>query len=217
MLPGSIRDPALAEATSAYGAAMASGPDYKAGSTTERTLDLLNQSAAFDPIWLHPSLLEIAGHFFEERFKLSSLLARTVRPGASAQALHADLARDSSDAPLLGFILMVDSFRAENGSTRFVPGSHRWPHVASAQLPDPLAEHAEETLACGDAGTMIVFDGAVWHSHTANLTQAPRRSIQGYFVRRSAQSGYDFRKRLLPDTRARMNPLARDPLCLDES
>jgi ectoine hydroxylase-related dioxygenase (phytanoyl-CoA dioxygenase family) len=27
---------------------------------------------------------------------------------------------------LLGFILMVDDFRPDNGMTRFVPGSHRW-------------------------------------------------------------------------------------------
>ena len=32
-----------------------------------------------------------------------------------------------------------------------------------------------------DAGTMILFNGAVWHGHTANITRCQRRSIQGYF------------------------------------
>lgn len=34
--------------------------------------------------------------------------------------------RDSADWPLVGFILMIDEFRPDNGATRFVPGSHRW-------------------------------------------------------------------------------------------
>jgi ectoine hydroxylase-related dioxygenase (phytanoyl-CoA dioxygenase family) len=63
---------------------------------------------------------------------------------------------------------------------------------------------------------MIIFNGAVWHGHTANITLGPRRSIQGYFVRRNARSGFDFRGRLLPAAVARMRPLARHLLALDE-
>ena len=44
-------------------------------------------------------------------FKLSSFQARTLRPASSAQGLHVDVARQSPDWPLLGFILMVDEFR----------------------------------------------------------------------------------------------------------
>jgi hypothetical protein len=57
---------------------------------------------------------------------------------------------------------------------------------------------------------MIIFNGAVWHALRA------RRSIQGYFVRRSARSGFDFRNRLLPAAVAGMSPLARYLLALDE-
>ena len=62
---------------------------------------------------------------------------------------------------------------------------------------------------------MIIFNGAVWHGHTANTTAVARRSIQGYFVRLDAQSGFDFRNRLMSEARTRMSPLGRYLLSLD--
>ncbi len=76
--------------------------------------------------------------------------------------------------------------------------------------------YSGEVLGCGERGTMIIFNGAIWHGHTANVTPDSRRSIQGYFVRRSARSGFDFRNRLLPAARSRMSPLARYLLELDD-
>ena len=45
--------------------------------------------------------------------------------GRGPQALHVDVGRHAAEWPLVGFILMVDDFRPDNGATRFVPGSHR--------------------------------------------------------------------------------------------
>jgi len=170
----------------------------------------------FDDIYLHPPLLEACSHIIGESFKLSSFLGRTLRGGTPAQELHADLARDSADAPLLGFILMVDSFREENGATRFVPTSHNWTDLPCDRLSDTRAKYPGEVLASGERGTMIIFNGAIWHGHTANVTPDSRRSIQGYFVRRNAWSGFDFSNRLLPAVRGRMSPLARYLLALDD-
>jgi hypothetical protein len=101
--------------------AMATGPDFKIASTTTRMSDLLTYSSVFDDIYLYPLLVAAASHIIGEPFKLSSFLTRTLRGGTPAQELHADLVRGSEDAPLVGFILMIDSFREENGATRFVP------------------------------------------------------------------------------------------------
>jgi len=151
-----------------------------------------------------------------EPFKLSSFLARTLRGGTPAQELHADLVRGPEDAPLVGFILMIDSFRGENGATRFVPTSHNWSDLPSDRLSDPRAKYPGEILACGKRGTLIIFNGAIWHGHTANVTRDSRRSIQGYFVRRNARSGFDFRNRLLPQVQSRMSSTARYLLALDD-
>ena len=63
---------------------------------------------------------------------------------------------------------------------------------------------------------MILFNGAIWHGHTANVTANARRSIQGYFVRRSVRSAFDFRNRLLPATRGRLSSLGSYLLAIDD-
>lgn len=191
--------------------ALASGSSFSIGSTTTRMSDLLNHGPAFDDIFLYSPLHDACINIIGEPFKLSSFLARTLRPGSAAQALHTDLTRDSADAPLLGFIFMVDPFREDNGATRFVPGSHNWPDLPS----DTKGSYPDEVLALGEAGSMIIFNGGIWHGHTANTSQDPRRSIQGYFVRRNARSGTEFLQSLHPTTQARMSPTARYLLALD--
>ena len=62
---------------------------------------------------------------------------------------------------------------------------------------------------------LILFNGAIWHGHTANVTRKPRRSIQGYFVKRSAAQAFSFRSRAAEHVQARMNSLARYLLALD--
>jgi len=217
IIPGPVPPGAVPELARVYDAAMAAAaetPDYRDGSTTTRLFDLVNRGAAFDSIYVHPPLLEAAARVIGQPFRLSMMLARTLRPGAAAQELHADLPRDDPARPMVGFILMVDPFRADNGATRVVPGSHRWRQVPEEVLPDPRAPCAGEALACGPAGALLVFDASVWHGHAANTSGAPRRSVQGYFVRRDAPSGFDLRARMLPGTLARLGPLAKYVLAL---
>ena len=218
VVPGPLSGSPFNELTAAYDEVMAvaAGPDFKIGSTTTRMSDLLTYGSVFDDVFLYPLLLEACSHIIGEPFKLSSFSARTLRARTPAQELHADLPRGSEDAPLVGFILMIDSFREENGATRFVPTSHNWTDLPCDRLSDTRAKYAGEVLGCGESGTMIIFNGAIWHGHTANITQDSRRSIQGYFVRRSARSGFDFRNRLHFSSRARMSPWARHLLALDD-
>jgi len=211
VIPGPLPGDPFKQLTAAYDEVMAvaAGSDFNIGSTTTRMSDLLSYASVFDDVYLYPPLLEACSHLIGEPFKLSSFLARTLRGRTLAQELHADLARGSEDAPLLGFILMIDPFREENGATRFVPTSHNWSDLPCDRMSDARAKYSGEVLGCGERGTMIIFNGAIWHGHTANVTPDSRRSIQGYFVRRSARSGFDFRNRLLPAARSRMSPLAR--------
>jgi hypothetical protein len=216
-IPGPLSGDQFANLGEAYDKVMAEacGPDLKVGSSTTRMSDLLRFNAVFDEVFLYPPLLEACSHLIGEPFKLSSFLARTLRPGTPAQELHADLSRTSEDAPLLGFILTLDAFREENGATRFVPGSHEWPDVPGDRLCHLRAEYPGESLACGEPGTMILFNAAIWHGHTANITERPRRSIQGYFVKRNAKQGFCFRSRLAAHVQRRMSSLARYLLALD--
>ena len=216
VIPGPTPPDRIEQLADAYDAAVASatGDDIRAGSTSTRVTDFVNRGAAFDDLYVFPPLLEAASRVIGGPFKLSSLHARTVRPGAPAQGLHVDVRRDSADWPLLGFILMVDEFRPDNGATRFVPGSHRWPVTAEHATTNQRPEHESQVSACGAAGSLLVFNGSAWHDHGANTSSGPRRSIQGAFIPRDGRAGTDFGARMQPETRARLRPLARQVLAL---
>ena len=113
--------------------------------------------------------------------------------------MHVDVRRDTVDWPLLGFIFMVDEFRPENGATRFVPGSHRWTHTPLATISDVRSDHDGQVLACGGAGSLLMFNGSASHGHTANRSDAPRRSLQGAFIPRGGRAGTDFAARMQPE------------------
>ncbi len=124
-------------------------------------------------IYLHPPLLSAASERIGGPMKLGSFFAHTLLPSVAADPPHQDVAPGADGYPLVGFIFMVDEFRAENGATRFIAGSQDGARPSA----DALA-----CDACGSAGSMLIFDGTTWHGHGANRTDTPRRSIQGAFI-----------------------------------
>jgi hypothetical protein len=217
VIPGAVRSDALPSLVEAYDAAMTRGhgtADHKVGSTTTRLLDLVNAGAAFDSLYVFPPLLDACARTIGGPFKLSMMLGRTLRPNTPAQELHVDLARDDPARRMVGFILMLDEFRQDNGATRMVPGSHRWSGVPEHVMADRREAMPNEAVASGPAGSLIVFDASIWHGHTANTSSAPRRSIQGYFLPRRAHSDFDLPSRMLRDTVERLGPLAHWVLAL---
>jgi hypothetical protein len=203
VLPGPIPADALPLVTQAYDAAVASADpaDIHVGRTTTRVADFVNRDPLFDSLYVQPSALDAACAIIRRPFRLSTMHARTVRPQAAAQDLHVDFARTDDGWPMLGFIYMVDGFRPDNGATRFVPGSHE-----REERPD---DEMQAELACGAAGSMLLFNGSIWHGHSANRTTIPRRSIQGAFIRREAPSGSNLAARMRANTLVRIGPLAR--------
>jgi hypothetical protein len=216
VLPGMVDARDLERLAAAYTEAVtsATGDDVRVGSTSTRVSDFVNRGAAFDKLYVFPPLLEACCQVIGGPFKLSSFHARTLRPGAHTQELHVDVPRNSADWPLLGFILMVDDFRPDNGTTRFIPGSHRWLATPEDTMPDVRAAHEAEVLACGAAGSLLLFNGSAWHGHTANTSNRPRRSIQGAFIPRGGRAATDFAARMGPETRARLSSLAHTVLAL---
>jgi ectoine hydroxylase-related dioxygenase (phytanoyl-CoA dioxygenase family) len=187
VVPGPVPPEELDRLAAAYDEAVDSAlpDDIRVGSSTTRVNDFVNRGPEFDAIHWHPPLLEACGHILRQPFRLSTMHVRTLRQGLAAQDLHVDYARDEHGWTMVGFIFMVDAFRPENGATRFVPGSH-----LGVGVPEKLPRNRKDdcpgqVLACGPAGSMIVYNGAVWHGHTVNRSGRLRRSIQGAFVRQA--------------------------------
>jgi len=202
VFPGPVPREHLEELTQAYDNAFRSAepPDVVIGSSTTRVSDFVNRDSIFDQLYLYGPLLEACCRIIQQPFKLSTMLARTLRPHGAAQKLHVDFASDKLGWPMVGFILMIDEFRPENGATCFVRGSQGTQIMPADPVPVP---------ACGPAGSLIIFNGSVWHGHGSNQTNYPRRSIQGAFIRRTEKSGGNLLPRMRQETMDRISPLAK--------
>jgi hypothetical protein len=203
VIPGVVADKRMDALSLAYDRAVAAAapPELRVGSETTRVHGLVDSGPEFDDVYTYRPMLEACCRIIGQPFRLSSLLARTVRPWSGAPGLHVDVAVDADGWPLVGFILMVDAFTVDNGSTQFIPGSHQ-----AAQPPGGGgAEQAGQVLALGSRGSLVIYNGSVWHGHSANRTARPRRSIQGSYVRRRP----DVTVGCQPDTEARLDDLAR--------
>src|SRR5580765_1043114 len=133
----------------------------RTGSST-RINDFVNRGPEFDEIYIYPPLLAACFQIIGAPFKLSGMRARTLNPGAATEGLHVDVKHRANGWPLVGCILMVDAFDAENGATRFVPGSHLRPQEPSEVMNSPQAVHNEQVLGCGPAGSIIIFNASAW-------------------------------------------------------
>jgi len=60
-----------------------------------------------DGLYMHPPILKAHCRIINEPFRLSKMLARTLRQGLPAQNLHADFERDSHGWTIVNFISMV--------------------------------------------------------------------------------------------------------------
>jgi hypothetical protein len=210
VMPGPVIPGGHEQLSEAYdhAVAMAAPADVHIGSST-RIDDFVNRGPEFDGIYIYPPLLAACCQIIGRPFKLSGMRARTLTPGAPMEELHVDVKHQANGWPLVGCIVMVDAFDAENGATRFVPGSHLQPREISEVMKNPNLAHDEQILACGAAGSIIIFNASVWHSHTANRSARPRRSIQAHFVLREAQASTDQSARIRPETFQRISELAK--------
>jgi len=104
---------------------------------------------------------------------LSATQAIGIGAGEAAQFLH----RDDELFPFAhAFDVManamwaIDDFTQENGATRLVPGSHRWPRDRAPQPGDAITAEAP-------AGSAILWLGGVLHAGGANTTDQIRRGL----------------------------------------
>lgn len=211
VIQGPVAPAKLAQLAAAYDAGVsgADPTDVSIGSTTTRVHDFVNRGPDFDSLYVYAPILGACCSIIGKPFKLSTMLARTVNPNAPAQALHVDFRREGGRWPMVGFIIMVDEFRSDNGATRFVPVSHKWATIPSDTMMDPTADHEQQVLACGPAGSVIVYNGSIWHGHSANQTGELRRSIQGAYIRRDAEPAVNQAARIREETLGRISPLAK--------
>jgi ectoine hydroxylase-related dioxygenase (phytanoyl-CoA dioxygenase family) len=137
-------------------------------------------------VMCHPLLLALADRVLlpscaRYQLNLGHLLQRG--PGAEEQWLHrdeavwSDVPRPGPELQLATVIAFVD-FTRENGATRVVPGSHRWPDRAltpAEQVMSAAPQPEQIAYAEMPAGSAVVYLGGTIHAGGSNTTDVPRR------------------------------------------
>jgi ectoine hydroxylase-related dioxygenase (phytanoyl-CoA dioxygenase family) len=162
------------------------------GRPNQRMWMLLNKGRVFRDLMLHPMVDALMRHLLGPDFLVSSFTANIAHPGGEPMVLHTDQGYVGfwTPVPVVANIAwMLDDFSDANGGTRLVPRSHlndaatqrssSFVADGPANMPTP-----EDTIAAeGPAGSILCFDGRVWHGTGANRTDRPRHALLSYHCR----------------------------------
>jgi ectoine hydroxylase-related dioxygenase (phytanoyl-CoA dioxygenase family) len=81
---------------------------------------------------------------------------------------------------------ILDEFTRDNRPTRLVPESHLLTRPLPKTMQAPENHHPDEKVIVAQAGSVLVFNGHLWHSGTRNRANLPRRVLQIQFVARES-------------------------------
>ena len=176
---------------------------------TRRLTDLLSEAEIFVRIATDPVFLTVSHLLLRGPIKHDSINAREPLRGQGHQGLHQDGPPVTDGrAYCVNSAWLLDDFRADNGPTRIIPGSHRWAHGLDGH--DCKADHTLQRLMAAAAGSVLIFSGSVWHGGTVNQSGAPRRVVHSSIIRRDHDLGPRAQRlRIRKATWDRLSPAAR--------
>lgn len=150
----------------------------KPASGTKRLVELVDRVPTIASVVEHPGVVAAVRWFLDEGARLENVTFRSPQPGFGEQRLHVDdLALENPGAwRVVTAIVALCDFRADNGATVVVPGSHRRPDLQ--RRPDRLTGSSAELVLTGPAGTAFVFSGHLLHRGTRNRSSESRPSLQ---------------------------------------
>lgn len=141
----------------------------------------VNNLPAVDPVFIELLLREDAlaavTATIGEHFIISNFTANTALPGSGSMNLHSDQALvvppPWPQPWAMNVIWCLDDVHADNGATRYLPGSHRY--LSADEVP---ADAAQRTLPFeAPAGSFIAMEGRLWHTSGSNITEDEQRCM----------------------------------------
>jgi hypothetical protein len=157
-----------------------------------RLSNCVNKGETFLRAIFYAPVLGAAAAIIRRPFKLHGYNARNPLLRGGGQGLHRDIdtgpqlegrtTNGSND--LINALWILDDFTESNGPTRVIPGSHLHSRDIHQEMADPMLRHPEEELLIAPAGTIVIINGALWHSGTENISGEARRALHISFVER---------------------------------
>ena len=145
------------------------------GVKTVRIYNLLARGAVHAQVPEHENVLPIVERILDRGCLVSSLSSIAIGPGENAQPVHADdmlIPLPRPHVPLVcNTMWALTDFTDDNGATRVIPGSHLRDHAPE------LGRRYETVPAEMKRGSVLVFNGSIWHGGGENRTGARRVGI----------------------------------------
>ena len=145
------------------------------GRATTRVYNLLAHGPLWEQIPVHPTVLPIVDGVLDAGCLVSSLSSVAIRPGETAQPIHADdqLLPIAKPHPptVCNTMWALTDFTDLNGATRVVPGSHLLDHSPDYGSPyDSIPAEMER-------GSVLIWHGSLWHGGGANRSDERRVGV----------------------------------------
>jgi len=175
-----------------------------------------NKDINYLPYLNHPSYMPLVEKLLKEGsfennepIHLLNISARCPKKGSPQQQLHLDSNLPGKNAfPLIMVvILMLDDFNEHNGTTRLVPGSHKRDCYAANGL-----NYKDEVLLEASAGSVLVFNGAMWHGGSSKTLSDSRWGIVLGYGRWFIKPSFDFSANTPNDIYQKLSPAQKDLL-----
>ena len=143
---------------------------------TWRAHNLLAKTRAADQVFLDERLRAIVDGVIGKYNQINITTLFNTLPGETKQLLHQDDGLWPVPRPhpsfLCNALIAFDDFTVANGATHLVPYSHTW-----NQEVDQSVESIQIEMK---SGSMVLWDGAMWHAGGANTTTDQER--MGFFI-----------------------------------
>ncbi len=191
-------------------------PGLDPNANNVRVFNLIDLDPVFAALIQHPVADAVTGGLLGDDYIVSNFTANIARPGSGSMTLHSDQAIVAPEPWLepwsMNIIWVLCDLRAENGATRYVPGSQRFQRAHD--LPEDLAEQLVPFEA--PAGSIVAMEGRVWHTSGANTTvDEDRPLLFGYYTKPFVRPQWNHAVALGAETQARFSPEMRTRLGLD--
>ena len=171
---------------------------------------LLLADPVFEESLMNPALLALATYLCGYDVVLSSLTSFIKGPSNTRFRLHTDTRLPSplpTQALLCKCIYALTDFNRDNGSTAFVPGSHKWcrnPVAGETSIGEGGNDQAVPVEAA--AGSLIIFHGNTWHGAYDRVVPGLRVSVHLLMVRSLLRTTEDFIGRVPQEVLDRNRP-----------
>lgn len=145
------------------------------GHNTIRIYNLLVHGPLYERIPVHSTVLPAVERILDDGCLISSLSSISILPGERPQPIHADdqlIPIEKPHVPLVcNSMWAITDFTEDNGATRIIPGSHERDHSPT------YGQSYESQPACMKKGSIMIYNGSMWHGGGENRTDERRVGI----------------------------------------